>query len=609
MPNQSSEFIASARAALQRGDQKAAVSLLNQVLKHDLHHAEAWQLLHAHFGRGDALETFQQKYAQKHFPNQVKELRAGRSEPDSGSLKRVSLGKPRGQKGPSPPEKSDRPPTPKKERRPGLLASLFGRFGRKEKSASPPLPPPPSQKSPAGETRQTQEEAKPGLSLAALKAPPAAPEEKPAREDFSLSPLDASTPILRPAFEPAPLPPEGEKVRVLVVDDIAQTRENLLKLLTLVPEIETVGAAHSGSEAIKLAVETNPDVILMDINMPDMDGLQATRIVRSKTPHAQVIILTVQDDPSYMREAIQAGARDFLVKPPMVEELISAVHRAYVIAKEEKARRPAPAPPTLAGIASPFQAAGLTKKIIAVFSPKGGVGCTTLTTNLSVALQRDDRQVAVVDGCLEFGGIAISFNERSKNSLLDLTPRVEHLDPDVVSEVIITHAASNVNILPAPERPELGGEVYPDQLAALLKYMASIYSFVLVDTASTLDEHTLAVLDASDLVLLVTTQDIPALDRTRRFLDLVPAIGLNQNRFRLVLNRYSDRIKITADRISENFKREVIAVIPYDYAVVGPATNQGQPFMLDSKIKGRPIFKAFTDLARVIQREMEAYPE
>jgi pilus assembly protein CpaE len=223
-----------------------------------------------------------------------------------------------------------------------------------------------------------------------------------------------------------------------------------------------------------------------------------------------------------------------------------------------------------------------------------------------VSLQNDTHPVIVVDGCLHFGGVTISFNERSKHSLLDLTPRVQHLDPEVVGGVVITHAASNVRILPAPEKASDAEAVDPAELGALLKYLSSIFSYVIVDTSSDLTEHTLAVLDAADIILLVTNQDIPSLDRMRRFLDLAPKIGLNKDRFRLVLSRYSDRINITPERISENFKLEVVAIIPNDYAVTVPATNQGAPFMMDKKLRGRPIWKAVADLASLIEREVVA---
>jgi pilus assembly protein CpaE len=245
------------------------------------------------------------------------------------------------------------------------------------------------------------------------------------------------------------------------------------------------------------------------------------------------------------------------------------------------------------------------KRIISVYAPKGGVGCTTLASNLAVALQSDTTPVILVDSRLHFGGVGISFNERSKHSLSDLTPRVEHLDSEVVNGVVITHVGSSVRLLPAPEKISDAESIDPSQISPLLNYLSTLYTYVIVDTSSELTEHTLAVLDTSGLVLLLTTQDIPSLDRLRRFLELAPSIGLNKERFRIILSRFNERINITPERIRQNFKQEIASVIPNDSSVVSPATNQGAPFMMDKRIKGRPIHKAFVDLAKMIARETD----
>ena len=110
-----------------------------------------------------------------------------------------------------------------------------------------------------------------------------------------------------------------DKIRVLIVDDIAETRENVRKLLQFESDVDVTGTARSGREGIQLALELDPDVVLMDINMPDIDGISATEVIRQKSPHIQVVILSVQGDQNYMRRAMLAGARDFLTKPPMGE--------------------------------------------------------------------------------------------------------------------------------------------------------------------------------------------------------------------------------------------------------------------------------------------------
>jgi pilus assembly protein CpaE len=96
---------------------------------------------------------------------------------------------------------------------------------------------------------------------------------------------------------------DQRKVRVLIVDDAAETRENVRKLLQFESDVEVVGVARNGKEGIQFSQDLDPDVILMDINMPDMDGIAATEIIRHKMPHIQVVILSIQGDQNYMRRA------------------------------------------------------------------------------------------------------------------------------------------------------------------------------------------------------------------------------------------------------------------------------------------------------------------
>src|SRR5574340_1414192 len=154
-------------------------------------------------------------------------------------------------------------------------------------------------------------------------------------------------------------------IRVLIVDDIQETRENIRRMLQFESRVDVVGSAQNGSEAISMAVETKPDVVIMDINMPDMDGISATEAIRKKVPYVQIIILSVQSDPNYMRRAMLAGARDFLTKPPMIDELTSAIRRAAVLAQEERAKEAAVAT-GLTGQLGGGRTPGVNGKVIVV---------------------------------------------------------------------------------------------------------------------------------------------------------------------------------------------------------------------------------------------------
>ena len=116
-----------------------------------------------------------------------------------------------------------------------------------------------------------------------------------------------------------------DTIRVVVVDDILETREHLAKLLSFETDIDVVGVAASGPEAIEIASRLTPDVVLMDINMPGIDGVEATRRIVDAAPHVAVLVLTMHDDDETVFAAVRAGARGYLLKGAQRAELLRAV--------------------------------------------------------------------------------------------------------------------------------------------------------------------------------------------------------------------------------------------------------------------------------------------
>ncbi|MFE9644015.1 response regulator [Streptomyces sp. NPDC006365] len=146
--------------------------------------------------------------------------------------------------------------------------------------------------------------------------------------------------------------PTQTPVRVLVVDDQRLIRDGIASLLSIRPGIEIVGTAVDGRDAVAKTLELAPDVILLDVRMPGMDGVEAVAVLRGRAPDCRVVMLTTFDDEEYVVQALRAGAHGYLLKDLPAEELAHAVRLAHAgvtqldssVARHLTAALPSPAP-------------------------------------------------------------------------------------------------------------------------------------------------------------------------------------------------------------------------------------------------------------------------
>lgn len=120
-----------------------------------------------------------------------------------------------------------------------------------------------------------------------------------------------------------------ETIRVAIADDQQLFSGGLVRIIGVQPDIEVVGEAHDGEEAVNLCLETEPDVVLMDISMPVMDGVSATRRIREILPRTRILILTVHTDDGHVFQGIKAGAQGYLLKDCTPDDLTRAIRTVY----------------------------------------------------------------------------------------------------------------------------------------------------------------------------------------------------------------------------------------------------------------------------------------
>lgn len=400
----------------------------------------------------------------------------------------------------------------------------------------------------------------------------------------------------------------ADRIRVLIVDDNDETRDGTRRLLEYEDDIEIVDYAENGQVAIEKVRELNPDVVLMDINMPVMDGLTATQRLKAESPRTQIVIVTVQDDANYMRQAIRAGAVDFIAKPVSADDLAEAIRRAYskiptTLVQPAAPVAQAPMAPGYYERGRP-QAAG---HVITVLGPKGGVGKTTIAVNLGVAMARlnPDKKVLIVDANLYFGDVAVFLNTRGQYNVLNMvsmTEAPEEVDAAAADAILVPHE-SGVKLLIAPTSP---GDVTlpsPALIGNMFDYLKTRFDYIIVDTSTSFDDMLVGAIQAADRYLIVTMATLPALKDTRLMLNELKVNNYSLEQVILVVNQLERNNRITTEQIGNFLKCRVAHVIPFD-PNANEALNRSIPLVsLDPRrsVAARPL----VELAGVVRQSFE----
>ena len=365
-------------------------------------------------------------------------------------------------------------------------------------------------------------------------------------------------------------------IRVLIVDDIPSTLENLQKLLSFEDDIEVCGTAADGRKAIDETRRLQPDVVLMDVNMPVLDGIQATEILAQEVPGSPVIIMSVQGERDYLRRAMQAGAREFLIKPFSGDELIASIRRVHQL-EQKKESFLAKAPAAQAGAPAPQRAE--RGEMFVVFSGKGGIGKSVLSANLAVALAMETgARVALVDLDLQFGDVGVLLNLDHSRSITDLTDAPGHIDPEFVQDVLAS-GPEGVKVLLAPISPELADLVTAEHLRAIMEELRRSFDFIVVDTASHLTELNLEMIEQASKVIVMSALTIPAIKDTKLTLKVLDSLSVDPERILLLLNRSDAHSDFNKEAVEQNLRFPISLQLPHDPKIVAASVNRGAPFV------------------------------
>lgn len=356
-------------------------------------------------------------------------------------------------------------------------------------------------------------------------------------------------------------------LKVLVVHPEAATRRSIEEALRRVaPESVAVYEAPSLPAGIERCRQLEPDVVLLDLSLDRDLALEVAgevahrrrRIVGLYNP-----LVMREREIDFVRRAARAGVGDFVPLPASDAEIEDALEAAAAALGRRDEARP-------------------EGRVVTFFGHKGGVGTTTLAVNAALELTdtaAGPEGVALCDAVLQLGDAAALLGLAPSRDLADLVRDLG--DPGALATHLERHEESGLRVLACPRDPRRAEEVSPDDLSRVLIGLRNRYGTVVVDAPKRLDLMTLAVLDLSETVFLVTEAVAPTVVATARFLELLEEQGLGAGRVRVVVNdRFPPRSDQLGERaVTEYLGRPVDHVVPYDGAALD-AANRGEPLVL-----------------------------
>lgn len=378
----------------------------------------------------------------------------------------------------------------------------------------------------------------------------------------------------------------AELIRVLIVDNGRSTRDNLQKLLSLESDIQVVGTAMTGEEGISQARQLNPHVVLIDIDLPVVDGILATQILVEELPGSPVIMMSVQGEREYLRRAMKSGASEFLIKPFSGDELIASVHRVHRLEHEKEvllAKSLTLAPAASSSSLPPNDRVTWRHergRIFFLYSGKGGVGKSLIAANLAISMARQTKaRVALVDLDLQFGDIAMLLNLNPSRGISDLIENIAHLDQDYIRQIMVD-GPCGIKVLLTPIRPELADLVLVDHVRRILGELRDMFDYVIVDGNGNLDDINLELLDVADKIVLLTSASIPAIKTARLALNVFQSLSVSPDRVVLVLNSPDAYSEFNVENVEANLRFPISIQIPNDTKLAVRSMNRGQPLVI-----------------------------
>lgn len=357
----------------------------------------------------------------------------------------------------------------------------------------------------------------------------------------------------------------ADNLSVLIIDESSEARALIRSGLEGLPGIEILAETDSLVYGYELIRQNRPAMVFLDLRDDPDKTLEMANRISSYFKEVFIVVSGNEMTLEMIKSCMESGVRDFLERPFQATDiqLIFNKHRTALMADRVNGDR--------------------TGRVITVFSNKGGLGKTTIAVNLALALSETiGRPVALVDLNLQLGDITTFLDVEPKQTIVDIAKNIGRVDAAYLEASLAKYTCKKgtVYVLADPLHVEDAEDMTTDQINSVLTVLRSTFEYVVIDTTTSFDPKTLAALDLADYILLVSMVNLPSIRSSQRLLNLFNRLGYDQNKVKLIINRYMTGEEITIEDVEETLEYPVFWKIPNAYSIVMTAINRGIPISM-----------------------------
>ena len=350
-----------------------------------------------------------------------------------------------------------------------------------------------------------------------------------------------------------------DKISTVIISDEFSTKEVLKLFVSEFDNLETIDDFNNYSDIFNiLASSKGKSLLIVDLSTNKIKNLDFILQVTKECKNCKVLALSDNPSVELIIEVMRAGAKEFVPVPIIKNEFFEAIKKLVTEMNEPVKKNKC--------------------KIISVFSNKGGIGKTSLATNLALELAKITKEnIALIDLNFQMGDITTFLDLKPSFNISYMLENLDKINETFLLSTLERYKSTSLYVLADPPYFKQADNIQPRQITRLFDTLKETFSYIIVDAEASFDGKNIAALDNSDLIMLVTVTNLPALRNTQRCLELFEKLGYDREKIKIVVNRYMENDEIKEVDIEKVLSKDIYWKIPNNYFAIMSAINKGIP--------------------------------